>query len=150
MFESPQMKINEHGIDLIKNYRVDRHIDFWEIKQIELKRGYLLANWILSLTLSLILFGSCLIWGVNSVLSFDIQSIPSSHVRSYLTFRVIVPWMLCVGGAMWVFLSVKRCPVMKIKTEKNTCRIALIEFKRANTLEDLIDFLSDRVELIRG
>lgn len=148
MFESPYIKINEHGIDLIKNYQVDKHIEYREINMILFKKGHLINNWILSLILSLLLTAFSLVWGLKSTITFDIHSIPTSHVRSYIAFRLIIPWLLFIGGSIWFYLATKYSPVISINTNQKKYKIALKEFKENDTLNDLIDFLAERVKLI--
>jgi len=95
----------------------------------------------------LLLTGFTLIWGLKSTVTFDIHSTPSSHIRSYIAFRLIIPWLFFIGGSIWIYLSLKRCAVISIKTNRKNYKIALKEFETNNTLSDLKDFLSVRVEL---
>ncbi len=148
MFESPYIKINEHGIDLIKNYQVDKHIDYREINSIIFKNGHLLNNWILSLVLSILLTGFSLLWGLKSYITFDFHNIPP-YDRMYIAFRLIMPWLFLIGGSIWIYLATKHSPVISIKTNHKNYKIALKEFKESDNLNDLIDFLAERVELIR-
>jgi hypothetical protein len=149
MFESPYIKVDEHGIDLVKNYQVDKHIEYREINSIHFKKGHLIKNWILSLILSLFLTGFSLIWGIKSVIAVDIHSIPSSHVRMYIASQLFIPWFLFVCGAIWLYLSTKSGPVLSVNTDTKDHEVGLIEFQKNNTLNELIDFLADRVELKR-
>ena len=149
MFESPYIKVNEQGIDLIKNYQVDKHIEYCDIKTILLKKGHLINNWILSLVLSLLLTGAAIIWGLKSTITFDIHSIPSSHFRLYIAVRLIIPWLLVIGGSIWMYLSTKHSPIILINTQQKRYKIALKEFEKKDMLKDLIDFLSERVKVIK-
>lgn len=148
LFESPYVKINEHGIDLIKNYQVHKHIEFREIVNVVFKKGRLINNWLTSLILSFSLTCFSLIWGINSTLTFNINNIISPYIRSYMAINVVTPWILFVGGLIWIYVSFKSSPVICINTFINNYRIPIKEFEKNNHLNDLIDFLSDRVELI--
>lgn len=79
-------------------------------------------------------------------MTFDIHSIPISHVRSHIAFRLIIPWLLFIGGSIWIFIAKKQSPVISINTNDKKYQIALKEFKENNTLNDLIGFLAEQVE----
>jgi hypothetical protein len=58
-----------------------------------------------------------------------------------------VPWLLFVGSAFWVYMSLKRCAVITIKTDQKKYKVALKEFEDMGTLKHLANFLSERVNL---
>lgn len=150
MFESPYIKIDEHGINLIKNYQVAKHIEYHDIQKIELnKKGYLINNWILSLILALSLSGIAIVWGVRSAITFDIHSILTSNVRFYLLFRIFIPLLLFIGSMVWIYLSLKRSTVIYIITSGKKYKVAMKEFEQNDTLQGLVSFLSARVELLK-
>ncbi|SMO94750.1 hypothetical protein SAMN06265379_1255 [Saccharicrinis carchari] len=82
-------------------------------------------------------------------MTFDIHSIPTSHVRTYIAFRLIIPWLLFIGGSIWIYIATKHSPVITINTNHKKYKVALKEFKDNETLNDLIDFLAERVDLKR-
>ena len=51
MFESQHIKINEHGIDLLKNYQIYKHIDFISVEEIHIKNWHYVNNWLFTLIL---------------------------------------------------------------------------------------------------
>jgi hypothetical protein len=148
MFESPYIKINEHGIDLIKNYQVDKHIDYREIDMIVFKKGHLINNRILTIVLSFLLTGFTLFWSLKSTITFDFHNIPPYN-RMYIASRLIIPWLLFIGSSIWMYLATKHSPVILINTYTKKYKIALKEFKENDTINDLIDFLAERVKLVR-
>ena len=147
MLESQHIKIDEHGISLIKNYLVYKHIDFREVKKVVIKKGRLMNNWLISLIFSASMTFFALIWGIKSTSTFDIHNIISPYIRSYLAINIVAPWTLFIGGLIWIYISFKNSPVIYINTFTDNYRISLKEFEKNNHLNDLIDFLSDRVEL---
>ncbi len=149
MFESPYIKINEYGIDLIKNYQVAQHIDYSEIKTIHFRKGHLINNWILSLILSLSLAIYSLTWEIKSIMTFDTHSLPSSSIRAYIAFHLICPMLLFVGSLIWTYLAMKPSPIFLINVGEKKYKVALMEFKKNGTLNDLVMFLEKRTELIR-
>ena len=149
MFESPYIKINEHGIDLIKNYQVERHIDFCEINQIEYKKGHLIHNWGISLIFGLVISITTFIWGVNSVLLLDFHNIPTNHFKTFLSIRLIIPWTMFIAGVILIFLAFQQSSIITIKMRDKKQKIALKEFDKTNNIESLLTFLSARVDLIK-
>lgn len=148
MFESPYVKIDEHGIDLIKDYRVKEHIDYSEIKFIAIRKGHWVSSWVLSLCISLLLTGIGLVWGVKSAIISDLHVITSRHGKGVVLFHLIAPWMLFLGGSFWIYLSLSRCAVIIIKTQNASYRIPLKDFEKSGNLSDIADFLSERTMLI--
>lgn len=104
MFESPYIKVNAHGIDIIKNYQVDTHIEYAAVHEITLQKGPIIINWILSFIVALVLWVTTLMWALTSILMFDLSSVPSSYVKGYISFRVLVPWLLFIGSTFWVYI----------------------------------------------
>lgn len=152
MFESPYIKINEHGIDMKRNYQLIEHIEYSEVNTIMFKKGHLINNWILSLILSILLTGFSFIWGLKSTTTFETHSLLYpwyNELYFYIAFQLFIPWLLFVGGSIWIYSAVKLSPIILINTAQKRYKIALEEFKENDTLNSLIDFLAERVELIR-
>ncbi|MBR8535614.1 hypothetical protein KDU71_08595 [Carboxylicivirga sediminis] len=113
-----------------------------------MKKGHLINNWILSLILSLLLIAYSLKWLISSFMTFEIQILSGPNARGYLVFKFIIPILLFIGGSILTYLATKPSPIISIKTNHKRYKIPLIEFKRSGALNDLIAFLSERVNLV--
>lgn len=144
MFKSPAIKINEHGIDLISNYQVQNHIDFNEVIQLDLIRSYLLKYWIVFLFTGLAMMIFCAVWGIHSAITYELPEDILSP-KAYIAFHLVSPWILFVGGFLWAYQGIRKSPVLMIRTKASSYRIALKEFEKNGSLNNLISFLQDKV-----
>jgi hypothetical protein len=147
MFDTSKIKINEHGIDLKKNYQVVSHIDYREIKKVEFFKGHLIKNWILILIIGLIISFSALGLGVFSLLNFDLEEMRAFSPRGYLIFQVI-PWILFLGGLIMIFQTFKKSVNILIETSVKKYQIPLKQLEISGKIEDLIDFMDSKTKLI--
>lgn len=143
--QTPYIKIDEHGIDLIKNYQVYRHIEYNEIKQIDIKRSHLINNWKTALIAGIATISAGLFVGIWIIKS-NFHTIDSRISRGQLMFEVS-PWLLAIGGLFLIYQAFRKSEVMIIYTSSNRNRIALKEFEDEKRINELIDFLSKRVRL---
>ncbi len=149
MFETSDIKINEHGIDLIKNFQIYKHVDYAEILQIEIRKGHYVKNWILSFTIGITIFliSAFLIFIFFNVNGFE--SIPLDLRRRYVMFNLITPFILLIAGLILVFQSLRYSPRIIIRTKNGKCfNTILDEIKNRGDLAKLLTFLEQRVELI--
>lgn len=147
VFQSPYIKVDSNGIDLMKNYQTYKQIGFEEIEQIHLRKGYLLEKRVPSLLISSVIIAFSLAYGIYSGIHFELI-VPFSS-QAYPAVRLFVPWLLFIGGLIWFYQAMRKSPVIDIVTEKNTYQIRLIEFERNNTLNDLITYLESKVKLYK-
>ena len=143
--QTPYIKIDEHGIDLIKNYQVYRHVEYSEITEIELKKGHLIMNWWIPLSLGILIIIGTLFLGILAV-KFDFYNIDTRSMRSLLMLE-ISPWLLLIGGLILIYQAFRKSLVMIISTSLRKHQIALKEFEKENKVKDLIDFLSKRTNM---
>lgn len=140
MFESPYIKISSYGIDLLNNYQVEKHLDFNEIEQINLIKGNIFRHWLVYLMSGFAILISCAVWGINSAISFELpQNIIEPY--AYIAYHLFSPWILFIGGAIWTYQAFRKSPVLIISTRTNNFRIAIKEFEKNNSLDNLIKFL---------
>lgn len=145
MFKSPYIQINEHGIDLLKNYSVKTHINFIEIKSITVYKGSLLDNWAIVFVIGILISAVSLIWTYNSLESWDHVS-KSTAPKSSLMI-LISPWLVLLSGVFLVFKSLRKSIKLKINTDKKIFRISIKEFEKQDKTNKLIVFLESRVSL---
>lgn len=145
VFQSPYIKVDSNGIDLMKNYQTYKHLDFEELEKIHLRKGYLLEKRVPSLLISSVIMAFSLAYGIYSSIHFELI-VPFSS-QAYPAVRLIVPWLLFIGGLIWFLQAMKRSPVIDIVTKEKTYQRRLIEFKRNNTLNDLITYLESKAKL---
>ena len=147
MFETSDFKINEHGIDLKKNYQIYKHIDFREIIQIEIKKGFLVKNWLFSLTIGTLMIIVTSIWCIESINSFDLENLQKSSVRLYLVIHAL-PWILLFGSIGLIIVTLKRNFKMVIYYNKTRSWNTLREIEKKGIINELIDFLEKRTKIV--
>ena len=143
--QTPYIKIDEHGIDLIKNYQVYRHVEYSEITEIELRKGHLIMNWWIPLSLGILIIIGALTLGIFAVKN-DFYNIDTRSMRSLLMLE-ISPWLLLIGGLILIYQAFRKSVVMIISTTLRKHQIALKEFEKENKVKDVIDFLSKRTNM---
>ena len=146
--KTPYIKIDEHGIDLIKNYRAYRHFDYREINQIEMKRGHLVKNWWISLMLGAITIIGGLFLGRLAIENISLYSVGVESSKTSLMLE-ISPWLLFVGGLILTYQAIVKSEIIIISTDLKKYRIALKEFEKENKIQEVIVFLSERTKLKR-
>ncbi len=150
MYKSPYIEMNEHGIDLVRNYRTYKHIEFSEIKSVYCKKGHLIRNWGFSLVMGIGLVIFCLRWGITSALAFNPLDIPFYATRAFIAYHIIIPWLLLTGGAFLIVQALRKSPVIVMNTNSKKYAIALKEFEKEGTFEGFIDFLAERTKVEGG
>jgi hypothetical protein len=149
MIQSPSLTVNEHGIDIIKDFQMTVHLDYSEITRVEIKRGFLLEHWLSTLVLGLLITAVATIAIIDSIIKFDSGFITSTGVRLYLLLQ-FVPWIICILGLLLSFTAVRISPILFIYIEYGKYRVAIKEIEKEKKIGDLIDFLKDRVVLVVG
>lgn len=147
MFETSEFNINEHGIDLKKNYQIFKHIDYKEITLIEIKNGFLIRNWMLSLSVGIIVFISASIWCIYTINSSDFTSLPQRSIKLYMAIN-FTPWILLLCGLILIIVSLKRNLKMIIHYNKTINWSNLKEIEKAGKINGLIDFLEGRTKVL--
>lgn len=145
MFESPNIKINTLGIDLIKNYQVEDHIDFKEVKQINLIKSNLHRYWMVYLLSGLVILTACAVWGIYSAITYHPPSQHLINPEAYIAYHLFSPWILFIGGGIWTYQAFRKGPVLMIQTHTNSYRTVIKEIEKIGTLSNLIHFLDNRV-----
>ena len=146
MFNLQYIKINEHGIDLLKNNQFYKHIDFISVEKIYIEKGHYVNNWVLSLILGILVSITAFIWGYNSMISNDFFY---SYHRSYILKNFVAPWILFVFGIILIYQSSRKCIMISIFTEGRYYKIPLKGIKKTDMLSNLSDFLKERVKVYK-
>ena len=146
--ETDYIKIDEQGIDLLKNYRVYQHLEYKEINQIELKRGHLITNWIVPLIIGLLVITGSIILIVNTFPIVANHNTSSLSFRNYLLIE-ISPCILLIGGLILTYQAFRRSVIIVISTSVKKHRVALKEFEEENKVQEVIAFLDKRTNVVK-
>jgi len=147
MIQTPYIKVDETGIYILRDFQHDTHLDFNEIIQIRIKKGFRLKNWLLAFILGILFTFGTIMGIIESLPRLDFQFITHSGIRLSLLLQLI-PWILFIFSLMLVFHSVKTCQILVIDTEVESYRVPIREIEKDKKIEELILFLKDRVNLI--
>ncbi len=147
MFSSQYIKVNENGIDLMKNYLIDKHINFSDIQLIELNRGHFIKRFKLSLAISVTMSTLTLLWGLSSLEFIGSGMLPNFYNRGGILLHIIIPWLIFLASSIWIYQSLRKCTVIEIHSNNRKDRVPLIEFEKDKSINDLIRFLSNKTEL---
>jgi len=147
MIQTPYIKVDETGIYILRDFQYDTHIEYNEIVQIRIKKGFRLKSWFLVFLLGLLLtfvgFGEI----IQSLPNLDFRFINSSGIR--LSFLIqFIPWILFIFSLMLVFYSLRTCQILVIDIEYDRYRVPIREIEKEKKIEELILFLKDRVNMI--
>jgi len=107
MFKTTYIKIDDYGIDLIKNYSLYKHIDYGDIDLIEIRRGHFIKNRILTLSIGLVIFMVALFLGLSLIEDFNLGLAGTDTPRSYLTI-ISSSIFLFVAGILLILQSLKK------------------------------------------
>jgi hypothetical protein len=147
--QTPYIKIDELGIDLIKNYQVYRHLEYREINQIEMKRGHLIRNWWIPLTLGILTIIGALFLGILAIENIDLHNEGIRSFRSSLMLE-ISPWLLLIGGLILTYQAISKSEIIIISTNLKKYQVALKEFEKENRIQEVMEFLGERTKVKRA
>lgn len=147
MFKTPYLRINEDGIDLIKNYSVDHHIDYQEIKGATLTQRFLLEKWWTTFIIGSSLALASLVWGLFMFFNWEIElGDPRLSRRDFLGY-LVTPVLLFTGGVLMVIVSLKKSPGLVLEISDQQIWLPIKEIEEEGRAEELIFFLKKRVDL---
>ena len=143
MFATEEFKTNELGIQILKNNRVYKSIDFVDIQTVEFKYGPQTKYPIRTL-----LFGLILIAISNSIFyyfgPFHFE-FPTNHPKAQIAGLMIYAFLMLMGLSA-LYLVVIRAQILVLKL--NNGKIEVLQLKKLNKenrIHDLIEFLQGRV-----
>ncbi len=142
-FSTDYFFVSYHGIDIIKNGLTKKHIDFSEIKSIEVKKARSIKNWpiVSFLGTAISLFFLQLI--IIKTPQFNLSEV--AYVRSALLVYISL-YILFLAGLFLIIISNVRTVVIKIiQNNKQTYLFPLTKLKKNQRLVPFINFLSSRV-----
>ncbi len=149
MFISPLVKIDEHGISILKKTKIQTHFNYEKIKSCTIHKGHQYKNWFISFTLSITLANISFVWLAYSIIHYNKDIFQSDDGLSYIFLSFILPFVLLIGGIIWFYFSLKLCTVMNIK-DKDTNKaysVRLKEFETDGKLNNLITFLKSKIDI---
>ena len=146
MFKTVDINIDELGIDLIKNYAIDKHIDYREIKTYDIRQGFMIKRWIISLIIGIILTSICFYLIIEVIANWDSDyDLQKLGVNTY-SYIFITPFLLFAGGILMISTSLKKTKKLIINTFDNTIEISIKDIEKENKLDELDNFLGDRID----
>ena len=147
MIQTPYIKVDETGIYILRDFQHDTHLDFNEIIQIRIKKGFRLKNWLLAFILGILFTFGTIMGIIESLPRLDFQFITHSGIRLSLLLQ-LTPWILFIFSLILIFHSMKTCQILVIYTEFESYRVPIKEIEKDKKMEEFILFLKDRVNLI--
>lgn len=148
-FETEYFHIDEHGIDLKKNMIKFKHIDYSEIDEISIFKGFLINNRALTISIGILTILGSLLWikmiFIESHFQFSVRII---YNRVFWLLSAS-PWMLLLFGIYLTITGFKKSLRLKIKLKDgghHSQEISKIA-KNESELKKLIQFLCLRVPL---
>ena len=145
-FYNDYIKIDENGIDLLRNSFPIEHLDFSIIRGIEISDGYLLKNRFI-----ILLVGVSLIILAVKLLMFEFPIFDNfssvGHFGIGFIKILIMPLFILCFAIYCLIQSFKRSKILKIKLENKFHDIRIFEIQRQGKLEEMIMFLDGKVKL---
>jgi hypothetical protein len=144
MFQTSYIKVDDEGIDILRSFQYDLHFNYNEIYGVKIKRGFISTNWF-----PMLILGNLLTFiSVISILekSIDTKFFTSEGVRFSLLLQFI-PLFVLVSCVMLIFFSLRRSTIIIILTEFERFRIPLKALDKENRINELIEFLKDKVDI---
>ena len=143
MFATEEFKINELGIQILKNSQVYKSIDFVDLQTVEFKYGPQTKYPIRTL-----LFGLILITISNSIFyyfgPFHFE-FPTNHPKAQIAGLMIYASLMLMGLSA-LYLVVIRTRVLVLKLNNGNIEVLqLKKLNKENSINDLILFLQGRV-----
>jgi len=147
MIQTPYIKVDETGIYILRDFQQDTYLEYNEIFEVRIKKGFRLGGWLLAFIIGIALTIVTLIGVIQTIPYLDFQFIYKSGIRLSLLLQFI-PWILFILSLMLVFHSLRTCQILLIYTEFERYRVPIRELEKEQRIEELILFLKDRVKLI--
>jgi hypothetical protein len=147
-FCSDYVRIDNSGIDLLRNRYAYKHIDYVDINSIEIRTGHLLRNRFIPLIVGIVFIAiSVTLLSPAFVISSDL----SGHSANYHSFRgvaimFVIPLSLITIGGYFIVQSMIRSKILSINTDYGKFDIRIREFDNVDTFNNLISFLNDKVK----
>lgn len=149
MIESENLEVDELGINILKNGIVTEHIDYSQIEHAEIKREFRIKNWIITLSIGILLLTISSLWLIDFISDFEYN--PQSY-----TGDIRIPWMILISPIVIGFMSIcviisalKRTMILYVFMDKEYRRIHLMDIDKNEKLNELYSFLDDRIEIAK-
>jgi hypothetical protein len=144
MFKTPNIHINEHGIDLLENFQFVRHLDYSSISSIEIKYGSVVKNKSLTFLSGAIMiaYSFFLIYGILSNWTFS--AIVNNGTWTSLRILFLIPIGLLLFGTYVCYLAFEKSFQIIIYSTDFKRVISLPEIKDDIEVENLKSFIKSR------
>jgi hypothetical protein len=144
-FSSPTIRIDENGIDLLRNRFAYQHLHFSEIEQFRIKDGHLLKNrWVVFASgFIMLLFAFKLMVPVLDIYT----ELPKSSAHPSpkgIAYLMLIPLSLIGIGSYFVIQSLRRSKILVLETGSKSIHIRIQEIEEAGNLRDLEEFLEQK------
>lgn len=147
IFTTQDLSISYHGIDIIKNGLIHKHIDYREISFVEIKKGKIIKNWfvvtILGIAISLLF-----LW---LIINNTPKNIPATGIgRGVLLIYISFYIFFFFGLTLIIISNIKSVVLRIILKNKVKLKYSLNQLKKKNQLSSLINFLKNRIKIINS
>lgn len=144
-FSTKDFTLGYHGIDIFKNGILHKHIDFREIKFIEIKKGRSVKNWLV-VTILGVAISILFLWLIinNTPKNVSASGIGRGILLIYISFYI----MFFFGLILIIITNIKTVILRIILENKVKLNYPLNQLKKKNQLGSFINFLNSRIKLI--
>jgi len=143
-FSNDYIRIDDGGLDLLRNCYAYRHIAYSDIHSIRIRKGYLLRNRLVTLIIGIVFIAVSLKL-MSPVLIMLSHMSGHSHIAG--NARVFfIPLSFILLGAYFIFQSMLRSRIMSVKTDYGKFDIRIKEFDNSDSFDNLILFLNDNIK----
>lgn len=141
LFETSEFGLSDKGIHLLRSRFNYETIDYADVSALTIEKGKELNNWLVILIIGLGLFSFAVYY------TFRLFSVLTNHeVAVISTEEILVPLIPFMMGGYCIYSSTRNSTVLRIKTVKDKRnKLSLKELAKDNKLQDLQQFLKDRV-----
>ena len=144
MIKTKNLEIDEHGIFILKNGIRQEYIEFSSIGYARINKGFRNKNWIITLTIGLILFVVFNYWLLDIIANFNYNpQIYTSDIR--------VPWLLLFSLVFLVLMSLaivisalKRTMILNIFNKNNHWRM---DIEKEEFTDELFTYLKEYIDI---
>lgn len=146
MIESKKLKIDEHGVNIIRNGETFEHIDYSHVQKAEIKREFFQKNWIVTFLIGIIIIVVSLLWLTDTLSDFEYRPAPTSLLQSVWKY-IISQFLFLFFGIGIAISAFKRSLILYIWVNGKVKRIQLLDIEKQKKVDELYTFLDERIRI---
>jgi len=133
--------ISEHKVHLLRNKFEYQSIPFNQINEVKFKKGKAIKNWMIILTLGILLLSVGLFISKNIFLYYFSDEPGTIHIET-----IVASIFTVVFGVFLIIQSLKTEHILEIHYENKTKKFGVKSFDRESQLDNLISYLSENTK----